>query len=120
MRPPLRCLCPSLRPFVRPKARAAYLRFYSAAQAQIVPRIRIGSDVDAEKWRHEEQYPRIKRQDAVIDHHTFKERYKTLGRGESMPDDEVVVRGMSASKLQVDLTHAVKEEYGRFGLQAQS
>lgn len=73
-----------------------------------------------EKWRHKEQYPRIKRQDAVIDHHTFKERYKNLGRGESKPDDEVVVRGMSVSTLQMDLAHAVKEEYGHFGLQAQS
>lgn len=96
MRTPLRCLCPSLRPFVRPTARTAYLRFYSVAQTQDVPRIRRGVDVEAEKWRHREQYPRIKRQDAVIDYHTFKERYKNLERGESKPDDEVIVRGMSA------------------------
>lgn len=76
--------------------------------------------MDAEEWRHREQYPRIKRQDAVIDYHTFKERYKNLERGESKPDDEVIVRGMSALTLQVNLAHAVKEEYGRFGLQALS
>lgn len=96
MRSPLRCLCPSLRPRLLPTAQAAYLRFYSAAQAQGVPRIRIGDDVEAEKWQHKEQYPRIKKQDAVLDYNTFKERYKNLGRGESKPNDEVVVRGESA------------------------
>lgn len=93
---PLRCFRPALRPYIRPTARAAYLRFYNAAQAETIPRIRIWSG-DSEKWQHKEQYPRIKKQDAVLDYHTFKERYKNLARGESKPDDEVVVRGMSAS-----------------------
>ena len=64
----------------------------------------------------------MKKQDAVLDYHTFKERYKNLSPGESKPDDEVVVRGMSACKLRpgVDLAHAAKEEYCRFELQAQS
>lgn len=92
----LRWLRPALRPCLRPTARAAYLRFYSDAPEQIVPRIRTCS-YDREKWQHEEQYPRIKKQDAALDHHTFKDRYKDLARGESKPDDKVVVRGMSAS-----------------------
>ena len=119
MRTPLRCLCPTLRHYARPAARAAYLRFYSAAQASIVPRIRIRSD-ELETWQHKELYPRIRKQDAVLDYHTFKERYKNLGRGESKPDDEVVVRGMTAFIFQVDSAYAIKEEYGRFEVQAQS
>lgn len=120
MRTPLRCLCPALRPCARPTARAAYLRYYSAAQAQNVPRIRVWSEVEAGKWRNMEQYPRMKKQSAALDYHTFKERYKDIGPGESQPDDEVVVRGMSASILLAYLAHAVKEEYGLFELQAQS
>ena len=119
MRTPLRCLCPTLRHHARPAARAAYLRFYSAAQAPIRPRIRIGSG-ELETWQHKEYYPRINKQDAVLDYHTFKERYKNLGRGESKPDDEVVVRGMTAFSFPVDSAYAIKEEYGRFELQAQS
>ena len=92
----LRCFRPALRPYVPPTVQAAYLRFYSAAQAEIVPRIRIGSDVEPERWQHKEQYPRIQNKDSVLDFHAFKERYQNLGRGESKPDDEVVVRGMSA------------------------
>lgn len=96
---PPRYFRPALRPYVHPTARAAYLRFYSAAPTQDVPRIRTWSEgsEDVEKWQHNEQYPRIKKQDAVLDYSTFKERYKNLARGESKPDDEVVVRGMSAS-----------------------
>lgn len=120
MRTSLRCLGPALRPYARPTARAAHLRFYSTEQAQLAPRIRTSSGGDRVKWQHEEQYPRIKKQDTALDYHTFKERYKDLGPGESKPDDEVVVRGMTASSFQVDLAHALKEEYGRFGLQAQS
>lgn len=120
MRTPPRCLCPALRPYPHPTARAAHLRFHSATQAPDVPRIRIWNEVEAEKWRKEERYPRVKKQDAVLDYHTFKERYKDLGRGESKPDDKVVVRGMSASGFPACLAHAVKEEYGLFGLQAQS
>ena len=52
----------------------------------------------------------MKRQDGVLDYHTFKERYKNLGRGESKPDDEVVVRGMSACNSEMGLAYAVKEE----------
>lgn len=96
MIPPPRYLCPALRPYVHPTARAAYLGFYSTAPTQDGPRIRAGSE-NVEKWKHNEQYPRIKRQDAVLDYKTFKERYKNVARGESKPDDEVVVRGMSAS-----------------------
>lgn len=96
MSTPLRCFRPALHSYFRPRAPAAYLRFYSAAQAEIVPRIRTWTG-DAEKWQHKEQYPRIKKQDAVLDYHTFKERYKNLARGESRPNDLVVVRGMSAS-----------------------
>ncbi|KAF6226538.1 hypothetical protein HO133_009404 [Letharia lupina] len=93
MRTSLRCLGPALRPYARPTARAAHLRFYSTEQAQLAPRIRTSSGGDRVKWQHEEQYPRIKKQDTVLDYHTFKERYKDLGPGESKPDDEVVVRG---------------------------
>ena len=96
MSTPPRCFRPALRPYIRPTVRAAYLRFYSAAQAEIAPRIRT-LKVEVQKWKHKEQYPRIKKQDAALDYHTFKERYKNLARGESKPDDEVVVRGMSAS-----------------------
>ena len=115
----LRCLCPAPRPYIPPIARTAYLRFYSAAQAEIVPRIRTGSSDEADKWHYKERYPRIKKQDAVLDYYTFKDRYKNLGRGESKSDDEVVVRGMSACICPVDLAHAFKEEYGRFGFQVQ-
>ena len=71
-------------------------------------------------WQPKEQYPRIKKEDGAIDFNTFKERYRNLGLGESKPNDEVVVRGMSAHKSAMDLAYAVKEEYGHFGLQAQS
>ena len=120
MRTRLRHLCPARRPYIRPAAPAAHLRFYSAEQAQSVPRRRTWNVKGKDKWQHKEQYPRITRQDAALDIPTFRERYKTLGPGESQPDDEVVVRGMFACKLQVDLTHAMKEEYGRFGPQAQN
>ena len=55
----------------------------------------------------------MKKEDAVLDYYTFKDRYKDLARGESKSDDEVVVRGMSACTCPVDLAHAFKEEYGR-------
>lgn len=71
-------------------------------------------------WQHKEHYPRISKQDAAIDYWTFKERYNTLARGESKPDDAVVVRGMSAFNFQVESSHATKEEYGRFEVQARS
>ena len=73
-----------------------------------------------DKWQHKEHYPRISKQDAAMDHYTFKERYKTLGRGQSKPDDEVVVRGMYAFNFQVKSAHASKEEFGHFELQARS
>lgn len=122
MRTPPRYSCPALRPNVRPTARTACLRFYSTEQGQIALRIRTTNTDEAEIWQPKEQYPRIKKQEAVLDYHTFKERYKKLGRGESKPEDEVVVRGISASSpsIQVGLAHAVKEEYGRFELRAQS
>lgn len=113
----LRRLCPASRPHTRPTARAAYLRFYS--DAPIFHRLRNLPPEEPEEWRHKELYPRITRQDGAIDYPTFKERYKSLGRGESKPDDEVVVRGTSAYSSEVDLAHVVKEEYGRFGLPAQ-
>lgn len=113
----LRRLCPACRPHARPTARAAYLRFYS--DEPTVRHLRNLNSEEPEKWQHKELYPRITRQDGAIDYPTFKERYKSLGRGESKPDDEVVVRGTSAYILEVDLAHAVKEEYGRFGLRAQ-
>ena len=134
----LRCLCPpASRPYIRPKARAAFLRFYSASRPCIrptaraaclrfysdettVPRPPVWNPDKSEKWQHKELYPRIKRQDRAIDFQTFKERYKSLGRGESKPDDEVVVRGMSVHSSVVKLAHVVKEEYGRLGLQVQS
>ena len=119
MSTPLTCLRPLSASYLRPRARAAYLRFYSAAQTQTLPRIRIGND-DTEKWQHKERYPRIKNQDTVLDYQTFKELHKNLANGASKPDDVVVVRGRSASGVQVALAHAVKEEYGRFALQAQS
>ena len=120
MRTRLRHLCPARHPCIRPATRAAHLRFYSAEQAQTLPRIRTWNVEGKEKWQHKEQYPRIIRQDAALDIPTFRERYKTLGQGESQPDDEVVVRGMLAITLQEDLTHALQEEYGRFGPQAQN
>lgn len=92
----LRCLRPPSRPFIHPPVRAAYLRFYSAAKSEIAPRIRTGSSDGPEKWQPTERYPRIKKQDAVLDYYTFKERYKNLGREQSKPDDEIVVRGMCA------------------------
>ncbi|CAF9911084.1 MAG: hypothetical protein ALECFALPRED_007073 [Alectoria fallacina] len=100
MIPPPRYLCPALRPYVHPTARAAYLGFYSTAPTQDGPRIRAGSE-NVEKWKHNEQYPRIKRQDAVLDYKTFKERYKNVARGESKPDDEVVVRGSKLGFLDL-------------------
>ena len=120
MRTRLRHLCPARRHYIRTITRAAHLRFYSAEQAQIVPRIRTWNLEGKDKWQHKEQYPRIIRQDAALDIPTFRERYKTLGQGESQPDDEVVVRGMLAYKLQEDLTHDFQGEYGRFGPQAQN
>ena len=111
---------PALRSHVPPTVRAAYLRFYSAAQDETVPRIRIRGYEKPEIWQHKGRYPRIKKEDAAIDFNTFKERYRSLGRGDSKPQDEVVVRGMSAHNSAVDLAYAVKEEYGHFGLQDQS
>ena len=96
----LRCLRPGPRPRITPAARAAYLRFYSAAQAEVIPRIRTSSSSEPDKWQQKERYPRLEKQGAVLDYHTFKERYKSLERGESKPDDEVVVRGMSACQSQ--------------------
>ena len=116
----LKCFRPALRSSVPPTVRAAYLRFYSAAQDETEPRIRIRGYEEPDIWQHKERYPRIKKEDAAIDFNTFKERYRNLGRGDSKPNEEVVVRGMSAHKSAVDLAHAVKEEYGHFGLQAQS
>ncbi|CAD6593566.1 MAG: hypothetical protein ASARMPREDX12_007323 [Alectoria sarmentosa] len=101
---PPRYFRPALRPYLHPTARAAYLRFYSAAPTQDVPRILrtwIEQSKDVEKWQHNEQYPRIKKQDAVLDYNTFKERYKNLARGESMPADEVVVRGTKLGFLDL-------------------
>ena len=116
----LRCFRPALRPYIPSKYRVAYLRFYSAQPSEIVPRIRTWSTDGPEKYQHEDQYPRIKKEDAAINYHTFKERYRSLARGESKPEDEVVVRGMSAYQLEVDMAHAVKEEYGHCGSQDQS
>ena len=116
----LKCFRPTLRSYVPSTVRAAYLRFYSAVQDETVPRIRIRGYEEPEIWQHKEQYPRIKKEDAAIDFNTFKERYRSLGRGDSKPQDEVVVRGMSAYDSAVDLAYTVKEEYGHFGLQAQS
>lgn len=91
----LRCFRPTPLPYVRPKVRVAYLRFYSAAPAATDPRIRTTASAGGETWQHKEKYPRIKKQDGVLDYRTFKERYKSLAREESKPDEEVVVRGMS-------------------------
>ena len=106
MRTRLRRLCPARHLYIRPVTRAAHLRFYSAEQARNFPLIRTWPVEGNDKWQHKEQYPRIIRQDAALDIPTFRERYKTLGQGESQPDDEVVVRGMLACKLQEDLIHA--------------
>ena len=118
----LRCLCSAPHPYIPPIAPAAYLRFYSDAPAETVPSIRNWSTDEPEtlKWHHKEHYPRLKKQNAVIDYYTFKDRYKDLSRGESKSDDEVVVRGMSACICSVDLAYAFKEEYGRFGFQVQN
>ena len=116
----LRCFRPVLPSYVPPTVRAAYLRFYSAAHDETVPRIRIRGCEEPATWQHEGRYPRIKKEDAAIDFSTFKERYRSLGRGDSKPHDEVVVRGMSAHNWAVDMAYTVKEEYGHIGLQAQS
>ena len=110
----LKCFRPALRSYLPPTVRAAYLRFYSAAQDETVPRIRIRGYEEPEIRQHKGCYPRIKKEDAAIDFNTFKERYRSLGRGGSLPQDEVVVRGMSAYSLEVDLADAVKEESGHF------
>ena len=83
-------------------------------------RIQIRKYEEPETWQHKERYPRIKKEDAAIDFNTFKERYRSLGRGDSKPHDKVVVRGIAAYNLEVDLAYAVKEEYGHLALQAQS
>lgn len=115
----LKCFRPALPSYVPPTVRAAYLRFYSASQDEPVSRIRIQKCEEREIWQHKERYPRIKKEDAAIDFNTFKERYRSLGRGDSKPHDEVVIRGIAAYNLEVDLAYAVKEEYGHFALQAQ-
>ena len=102
----LRHFCPARHRYIRPATRAAHLRFYSAVQAQSIPQIRRWYVEEREKWQHKDQYPRITRQDAALDIPTFRERYNTLGPGESQPDDEVVVRGMIACNLQENLVHA--------------
>lgn len=112
----LRRLCPACRPHARPTARAAYLRSYS--DGPTIRRVQNLLPEEPEKWQHKELYPRITKQDGAIDYLTLKERYRSLGRGESKPDDELVVRGTSAYSLQVMLAHAVKEGYGRSGLRA--
>ena len=116
----LTCLDPALRPHVRPIALAAYLRFYSAQQAQTVPRVRTETCEEAERYQPEERYPRIKNQDKVLDYPTFRVRYGNLPRGQISYDDEVIVRGESVSNFQVNQAHSFKEEYGHFGLRAPS
>lgn len=114
----LRRLCPATHSHARPTARAAYLRFYSNDLDFF--RLRDLNPVEEPKWQHKELYPRITKQDGAINYPTFKERYRTLSPGESKPEDEVVVRGTSSYSLEADLAYAVKEEFGRFGLPAES
>ena len=116
----IRCFRPAFRPYLHPRARAAYLRFYSIAQAGLVPRLRTGNSDELKRWKDKEKYPRIKKEDAALDYPTFKQRYTLLGPGDMKPDEEVVVRGMSTYNMDLVMTHAVKEGYRHFGLQGQS
>lgn len=100
----LRCLRPHLSSPVRLATQAVsststsyYLRCYSSQQDLITPRIRITQECTDGKYKPE-RYPRIASEKNVVDYQTFKERYKHLVRGESLPE-ELVVRGMLCSTI---------------------
>ena len=108
---PLKCLRPCIRPCNQPGPRSvsAYIRFYSAVQAQFEPRIRKTHDLEYPQGH----YPRIKSQEAVLDFTTFRERYRGLKSDESKVGEEVVVRGMSPLAVCMRyLAYVLKEEYG--------
>ncbi|KAL2039356.1 hypothetical protein N7G274_008024 [Stereocaulon virgatum] len=90
---PLKCLRPLLRPRTRPNTQAAssaYLRFYSAAQAQIEPRI--GTSTSVTERNTSDLYPRIKPEEVATTCKDFCKRYGNLRREET-GIDEVVIRG---------------------------